>query len=110
PPTPTHCPPPLQLPGAPPDPEKTAASPAAFKIPDPGTLIALPQVPFVSLTTNTWPRAEPSPYLPTAAQLPAVAHDTEEVLAFPPLFKAPRAGTSIAWPQEPFVLPTTNPW
>ena len=44
------------------------------RAPRPGTVVSLPQTPFLSLTTH----APVPPVLPPAAQLPAETHDTEE--------------------------------
>src|SRR5215472_9060345 len=83
--------------------DRTAANPRLFSAPRPGTSIALPHTPCRSLTTNAWSLPKPSPYSPPAAQLPADGHDTENVPAAPPLFRAPRPGTSIALLQTPAV-------
>lgn len=37
-----------------------ARIPPAFRVPEPGTSIALRHMPFVSLATNAWKRLEPS--------------------------------------------------
>jgi hypothetical protein len=40
--------------------------------------------------------------------LPAEAHDTEKTKAFPPAFKIPEPGTSIALRHDPCFSLTTN--
>ena len=62
-------PPALQFPADAHDTEMISNPPRAVL---PGTCCAVPQVPFVSLTTNA-----PAPSAPPALQLPADAHDTE---------------------------------
>src|SRR5947209_19017034 len=76
----------------------------------PGTSIAVPQVPFVSSTTNACERPEPpSLYSPPAVQLPSPAHEIELMSPVPPLSRAPIPGIECAVPQAPFVSSTRNP-
>src|SRR5271170_4704685 len=99
-------PPVTQLPGDPHDTD-TAAFRALAAVP--GTEIALPQVPFFSLTTSG-PKAASVlalPEYPAAAQLPAEAHETDAKVVVP---KAADPGTWIAVPQEPWFSLTTNAW
>src|SRR5215471_6099370 len=70
--------------------------------------MAVPQMPFTWLTTNTWEPPELSVQNPPALQLPARAHDTELIWAYPPWLRATLPGTSMAVPQVPFTLLTTN--
>ncbi len=70
-------------------------------VPKPGTAIAVPHLPFTSLTTNACRARVPFVAYPPAAQLPAEAHDTEWTSAYPPRFSDPKPGTSIAVRQVP---------
>src|SRR5215472_30784 len=54
--------------------------------------------------------AELCAYSPPAPQLPADAHDTEAIPAFPPWLRAAVPGTSMALPQVPLTWLTTNAW
>jgi hypothetical protein len=47
---------------------------------------------------------------PPAVQLPAEAHDTDGIEAYPPALRVPEPGTSVALPQVPLVSSTTNAW
>ena len=60
------------------------------------------------LTTSAWELPVLSVYQPPAPQLPAGAHDTEAISAFPPWLRAAVPGTSSAVPQAPLVSLTTN--
>src|SRR6266702_661955 len=102
-----YDPPATQFPAGAHDTELTMAYPSLFRASRPGTLIAWPQAPLLSLTTNPWNSLWS--YHPPASQLPGDAHDTELTFAVPLMFSAPRPGTSIARPQRPFFSLTTNP-
>ncbi len=56
----TYCPPALQLPADAHDTEMTDASPCTLRAAVPGTSMAVRQVPFTWLSTNTWVCPEPS--------------------------------------------------
>jgi hypothetical protein len=86
----------------------TSASPASVKAKEPGTSIACPHVPLVSLSTNACTSPPLSAKSPPATQFPADAHDTEVTSAPLPAFRAAVPGTSIAFPQVPLASSTTN--
>ena len=88
----------------------TLAAPPVLRVAVPGTSMALPQMPFVSLATKAWEWPEPSMYVPPAAQLPAVAHETDCTFAVPPVLRIAVPGTLIALPQVPLVWSMTNAW
>ena len=62
----------------------------------PGTSIALPQVPLLSLATNARERPALSSRSPPAEQVPDEGHDTEVTTALPPVLSAPAPGASTA--------------
>ena len=71
-----YSPPAAQFPGVPHETEWIKESPP-LRAATPVTFIAVPQRPFLSSTTKAREWCEPSVYWPTAAQLWAVAHETE---------------------------------
>src|SRR5215469_1911347 len=83
------------------------AIPPRLRVATPGTLLALPQWPFRSLTTNTSCAPVFTPYDPPAAQLPGEAHDSALIEAS----EAPRAAKpriAMARCQRPFRSLTTK--
>src|SRR5438309_676096 len=80
-------PPAVQLPAEAHGTECTPAMPRVLRVDVPGPSIAVPQLPLVSSTTYAWLCSEPSPYVPIAVQLTAVAHETESTSALLPLFR-----------------------
>jgi hypothetical protein len=70
----------------------------------PGTMTTGLHVPFASLATNA--RCEPTVKLPPAPQLPADAHDTDQIIA--PVPGAAMPGTPVAVRHLPFTSLTTN--
>src|SRR6266702_92590 len=103
-----YDPPATQFPAGAHDTELTMAYPSLFRASRPGTLIAWPQAPLLSLTTNPWNSL--CSYHPPAAQLPGEAHDTDLTSVCWPACGARRPGTLIAWPQAPFLSLTTYPF
>jgi hypothetical protein len=72
----------------------------------PGNCYAAHQEPPVSSATNACPLPEESVYKPPAAQLPADAHDTDQIIA--PVPGAAMPGTWVAVRHLPFTSLTTN--
>jgi hypothetical protein len=98
-----YSPPALQLPADAQDTELTCAFPS-LSAAMPGTMATGPHMPFTSLTTNAC--CEPTVKLPPALQLPADAHDSDQIIA--PVPSAAMPGTRVAVPQLPFTSLTTN--
>lgn len=86
------------------------ANPPVLRAAVPGTSCALRHLPCTWLATNSWVCRHRSRYCPAAAQLPASAHDTYSIAAFPPVFSAAVAGTGVAAPRLPFCSVTANAW
>src|SRR5215469_6717296 len=82
--------------------------PILLSLARPGTLIAVPQVPLTSVTTNAWSWKDRSVYAPPALQKPAELQDIVKVLENLPWFSAPRPGTGMALPHVPPVSLATH--
>jgi len=101
-----YSPPALQSPADAQDTELTCALPP-LRAAMPGTMTTGLHVPFTSLTTNArCELAEPAVKLPPAPQLPADAHDTDQIIA--PVPGAAVPGTRVAVRHLPFTSLTTN--
>src|SRR5215469_15007929 len=98
----------LQLPGVAQDTDPVSAPPPEPGCLVPGTWMAVPQVPLVSVTTNAWSWKDRSVYAPPALQKPAELQDIVKVLENLPWFSAPRPGTGMALPHVPPVSLATH--
>src|SRR5215472_15514823 len=71
---------------------------------------ALPKAPFACSATKGCRLPLVSTNHPPSVQLPAVAHDSAVMSVGPPLPRAARPGTGVAFPQVKSVSLTTNAW